>query len=96
MITKKNKIKYRINEQDLDRSPTKNKIKDEFVSLYIYIYIYSDTNSTNLIYLFNNNINVLSPYFWVLKTLRVKFFTHKQRIPHISKFFENPLSITTR
>ena len=39
MINKKNKIKYRINEQDLDRSPTKNKIKDELVSLYIYIYI---------------------------------------------------------
>ena len=94
MINKKNKIKYRINEQDLDRSPTKNKIKDELVSLYIYIYI--DTNSTNLIYLFNNNINVLSPYFWVLKTLRVKSFTHKQRIPYISKFFENPLSITAR
>ena len=60
------------------------------------LYICSDTNSTNLIYLFNNNRNVLSPYFWVLKTLRVKSFTHKQRIPYISKFFENPLSITAR
>ncbi len=93
MITKKNKIKYRISKQDLDRSPTKNKIKDESE---FSIYICSDTNSTNLIYLFNNNINVLSPYFWVLKPLRVKSFTHKQRIPYISKFFENPLSITTR
>jgi len=93
MITKKNKIKYRISKQDLERSPTKNKIKNEFE---FFIYIYNDTNSTNLIYLFNNNTNLLSPYFWVLKTLRVKSFTHKQRIPYISKFFENPLSITAR
>jgi hypothetical protein len=36
MITKKNKIKYRISKQDFERIPTKNKIKDEF-EFYIYI-----------------------------------------------------------
>jgi len=39
MITKRNKIKYRISKQDLDRSPTKNKINDEFEFFYIYVVI---------------------------------------------------------